>query len=87
VHAGGASAEKRPVEMEVLRYAATRRFYRKHYGRAARSVLSLLVSYRMLHNLVRDRVRLALRGGADDRAALDDRLAVWRGVLREAWHE
>jgi N-acetylglucosaminyl-diphospho-decaprenol L-rhamnosyltransferase len=87
VHAGGASTDERAVEMEVLRYAATRRFYRKHYGRAARSALALLVSYRMLHNLCRDRARLSFGGGANERAALNDRLAVWRGVLREAWHE
>jgi N-acetylglucosaminyl-diphospho-decaprenol L-rhamnosyltransferase len=87
VHAGGASTDERAVEMEVLRYAATRRFYRKHYGRAARNALSVLVSYRMLHNLCRDRVRLSFGGGVNERAALNGRLAVWRGVLREAWHE
>lgn len=87
VHAGGASTRQRPTEMEVLRYAATRRFYRKHYGRPARSVLRVLISYRMLHNLCRDTARLAFGCEANERAKLSDRLAIWRGVLREAWHE
>lgn len=87
VHAGGASTQQQSIEMEVRRYAGTRRFYRKHYSRAARSLLSALTTYRMLHNLCRDTARLWLARETSERTRLRDGLVVWRGVLREAWRE
>jgi len=86
-HVGGASTQQQPVEMEVQRYAGTRRFYELHYPRWARHVLTLLMSYRMSHNLLRDaiRIRVTRDVGRQARLALD--LAVWRRVLKAAWRE
>jgi GT2 family glycosyltransferase len=85
VHAGGASTGQDRVAMEVERYAATRRFYRKHYSRAARRMLVALTTYRMLHNLARDRGRIAVARRGHERDALAERISVWRRVLAAAW--
>jgi GT2 family glycosyltransferase len=84
-HVGGASTQQQPVEMEAQRYAATRRFYEIHYSRWARYVLTILMSYRMLHNLLRDTARIRLTRETGQRAQLAVQLAVWRQVLKAAW--
>jgi N-acetylglucosaminyl-diphospho-decaprenol L-rhamnosyltransferase len=85
VHVGGASAEQQAVETEPQRYAATQRFYRKHYPGWAQHVLSTLMTYRMCHNIARDAIRLAVRRQADQRAQLETQLAIWRRVLKGTW--
>jgi N-acetylglucosaminyl-diphospho-decaprenol L-rhamnosyltransferase len=85
VHIGGASAELQLVETEPRRYTATQHFYRKHYPRWAQQVLRTLMTYRMLHNIARDSIRLAVTRHADRRAPLEIQLEVWRRVLKGTW--
>lgn len=84
-HVGGASTRQQLVKMEVQRYAATRHFYRRHYSRGKQRVLKTLVTYRMIHNVVRDAARFSLARQTSHRAELAAQLAVWRGVLKDAW--
>jgi GT2 family glycosyltransferase len=84
-HVGGASTQQQPVEMEAQRYAATRRFYELHYSRSARYVLTLLMSYRMSLNLLRDAVRMRVSRDPRRQAQLATHLAVWQRVLKAAW--
>ena len=70
----------------MRRSAGTRLFYRKHYSPAAMRVLSVLVRYRMVHNLARDTVRLRLTRETVLRSRLAERMAVWRRILR-GWRE
>ncbi len=86
LHVGGASARQYPVEMEMRRSSGTRHFYRKHYSPAAMRFLSVLVRYRMVHNLVRDAVRLRLTQEPAQRSLLAERRATWLRILRR-WNE
>ena len=85
MHIGGASTKQRPVDMEVERYAATRRFYELHYPLWARYALTLLMTYRMSHNLVRDTIRFRATRERARQAQLAVDLAVWRRVLKATW--
>jgi GT2 family glycosyltransferase len=85
VHVGGASAQQQMVETEPQRYVATQRFYRKHYPRWAQHLLRTLMTYRMLHNIARDAIRLAVRRQPRQRASLEIQLEVWRRVLKGTW--
>jgi hypothetical protein len=73
------------METEPQRYVATQRFYRKHYPRWAQHVLRTLMTYRMLHNIARDAIRLAVRRQPRQRASLEIQLEVWRRVLKGTW--
>ena len=90
IHVGGASTRRYRKEMEVLRYASTRLFYRKHYSRWSMLLLRLFVTYTMFRNTARDSARL---GGwwseeqpdGNCRERIKEDIDLWSKVLTDTW--
>ena len=85
VHTGGASTRQQSLETEPRRYFATQDFYRRHYRVGAQRVLTILTTYRMLHNMARDSLALWRSSSPSERTRLETQLAVWRRVLKGTW--
>jgi N-acetylglucosaminyl-diphospho-decaprenol L-rhamnosyltransferase len=86
-HVGGASTSQRRAEMEARLYASARHFYRQHYPAWWLPLLKLVVSYTMVRNWIRDRLRLRGVQEPDRQVRLAQDGAIWQRVLSETWRE
>jgi hypothetical protein len=84
-HVGGASTAAYRAEMMTRLYNSMTHFYRKHYGSREQAALRVILSYFMIRNLARDRVRLWLASSEEARRTLADDLVAWRQVLATTW--
>ena len=84
-HVGGASTAAYRAEMMTRLYNSMTHFYRKHYGTRDQAALRVILTYFMMRNLARDRVRLALAPSDEARRTLGDDLMAWRRVLATTW--
>jgi hypothetical protein len=69
--------------MEVYRYIGTRQFYKRHYSPLQLTLLRWIVTYSMMRNLARDRLRLLWARGEASRAQYASNLQMWKQILRE----
>jgi GT2 family glycosyltransferase len=86
IHYGGASTNAYRSEMMAQLFASMHHFYRKHYGRASQRQLKAIITYFMLRNLARDRLRLLRQECPQRRTQLMQDLVAWRSVLRLTWN-
>jgi hypothetical protein len=84
-HVGGASTSRYRAEMMAQLYASMTRFYRKHYDARRQGALRVILTYFMVRNLVRDRLRLLRESSEEARHALAEDLTAWRRVLAATW--
>jgi N-acetylglucosaminyl-diphospho-decaprenol L-rhamnosyltransferase len=85
-HFGGASTLAYRAAMMARLYTSMTHFYRKHYGARAQAMLRVILSYFMVRNLIRDRLRLLRESSEETRGVLADDLTAWRQVLVATWN-
>ena len=85
-HVGGASTAAYRADMMTRLYQSMAHFYRKHYSPRRQAALSIILTYFMLRNLARDRVRFWLASSDEARRLLADDLTAWRRVLAGTWN-
>jgi GT2 family glycosyltransferase len=85
VHIGGASTAAYRAEMMAQLYGSMARFYRKHYGARDRALLRAILTYIMVRNVARDRLRLRREPAAEARREIGEDLIAWRNVLATVW--
>jgi GT2 family glycosyltransferase len=84
-HEGGASTGAYRARMMAHLYSSMSHFYRKHYPAPDRVLLRVILSYFMLRNLARDRMRLLREPSREARHVIGEDLSAWRRVLTETW--
>jgi GT2 family glycosyltransferase len=85
LHIGGASTAAYRAEMMAQLYASMTLFYRKHYDGRRQAALRVILTYFMVRNLVRDRMRLLRESSEEARHAIAEDLTAWRRVLAATW--
>jgi len=85
VHRGGASTERRPVEMGIRFFTSLARFYRKHYSRAALARLTLVVRFFATLRWARSLILLRLVLDETRRNELGNDLAIHRSLALGGW--
>lgn len=83
-HLGGGSTKQHHAVMEVQLYKSLWHFYLRHYSGSQRFLLRLVITYLMLRNIVRDRLRAA-RAKKQSANNEPNNLPVWRSVLFYIW--
>lgn len=84
-HVGGASTEAYRAEMMARLYASMHHLYRKHFSKSWQHQLRLIITYFMLRNLLRDRLRLLHGRCAAPCEQVAQDVAAWRRVLQITW--
>ncbi len=84
-HYGGASTEAYRAAMMARLFASMHHFYAKHYGAGWQRQLKVIMTYLMVRNLVRDRLRLLRQDCPTKRKQLTQDVDAWRRVLRLTW--
>lgn len=85
VHTGGASTDRLRADMRVQYYRSLLQFYRRHRSPAEVLALQAIVRGAAAANLLRDRARLLVTSGADERSRLSADLEGWRRVMAGEW--
>jgi GT2 family glycosyltransferase len=84
-HEGGVSTVQYRATMAAQLYLSNHHFYRRHYSPRRLMGFRMIVTYLMLRNLVRDRLRLLQIRGSVVGEALREDMGVWRRVLNMVW--
>jgi GT2 family glycosyltransferase len=85
VHVGGASTAAYRAAMMARLYGSMTRFYRKHYGKRDQALLRAILTYFMVRNVFRDRLRLRREFAGEARREIREDLIAWRNVLATVW--
>ena len=82
MHVGGVSTERHRAAMLQQLYKSLCHFYQQHYSRRQKFQLKLVLTYLMIRNIVKDKLRSFSPSG-NDRAT--ENLTVWRSILSSVW--
>ena len=85
VHQGGASTERRPVEMGIRFFTSLARFYRKHYSRPAFARLARVVRFFATLRWARGLVLLRFVRDEARRNELENDLTIHRSLAGGRW--